>query len=524
MTRTALGILVCATLNAQAPLRPQPARALLSGIVVEDQSGSPAVSVAVAVYRSGSTGEAAEFETDSLGRFGGVDLPLGDYRLEFSKSNFITATRRVSLGGDLNLTARLIRLGAVTGTVTDMQGQPVPGVVIAAVPRPPNGEPLRAERGALHAASSDARGKYRVYGLPPGDYAIMMTYGAARNVAPAAVEGSFPSRLGSGFQFYPSNTRPDFLTIVSGSEQRGIDFKLLDQALFNITGTVESGPTSRFGVALLRVDQSDIAIGTRTVVPGMEFRFTGIPSGSYRLVASRLGLPPGLPPNLVMQPNGMVSPLPPGAQAPPPLEAVYAEARVEVAGKDSERMTLRPGPGRTAKFALTAAAGCPNNVQLTLVPRDEWGPDGRKQANLTNGQALTFTGLAPGAYSVRVGVSEPTCFGPPSLTLDLSGGDSQTPVAIAIGHAGSLKGTLEAGDQRPEDFAVMLMPTDGSPAEVVTAGERGQFSFQNVRPGSYRIGAYRSDQAAPAVTPTIDIQMMPESVLHVTLGVPGDAK
>src|SRR5262249_4672537 len=48
--------------RAAAPVQ-QPSKAALSGVVVEDSSGSPAVSVAVSVYREGSTTEAAEFET-----------------------------------------------------------------------------------------------------------------------------------------------------------------------------------------------------------------------------------------------------------------------------------------------------------------------------------------------------------------------------------------------------------------------------------------------------------------------------
>src|SRR5262249_34437807 len=134
------------------------------------------------------------------------------------------------------------------------------------------------------------------------------------------------------------------------------------------------------------------------------------------------------------------------------------------------------------------------------------------------------SGLAPGPYSARVGVTEPNCFGPATLNLDLGGGESENPVTVAIGHGGLVQGTLYAGGRRLEEFAVALTPTDGSAAEVVTAGARGQFLFQNVRPGSYRIGAYRSNQAASTVTPTLDLQVTPGSSLDVTLPAPPEGK
>src|SRR5579862_9095371 len=101
----------------------------LAGTVVQDDSGKPVVSADVHVYRLGVRGLAADLETDRDGRFEATELATGDYRIEIMKAGYLGALLPSSVSSGLNarLTVRLIRLGSISGQVTNPEGQPVKG-------------------------------------------------------------------------------------------------------------------------------------------------------------------------------------------------------------------------------------------------------------------------------------------------------------------------------------------------------------------------------------------------------------
>jgi 5-hydroxyisourate hydrolase-like protein (transthyretin family) len=80
----------------------------LAGRVLEDHTANPLASVEVRVYRAGVRQLAAHLETDLAGRFTALNLPAGDYRLEFAKPNYISASLRLP-GVSAGLLIRLVR-------------------------------------------------------------------------------------------------------------------------------------------------------------------------------------------------------------------------------------------------------------------------------------------------------------------------------------------------------------------------------------------------------------------------------
>jgi Carboxypeptidase regulatory-like domain len=502
-----------------APQAPKPATvgpAGFSGAVVDDGTGSAAASVTVGLYPAGSAVMAAEFETDSSGRFGPVHLPDGDYRLEALKTNYISVRKPVTVkAGALDTIVRMVRRGVVTGKVVDAKGQPVYGAVVMALPKRPV-EGLLRILAAEAVTTTDAAGTYRLFGISSGEYAIAMTYGGASTVFTNLGTIPTPSRLGSGLDIYPTASRPDFIAIGSGTEVRGIDFKLPDSALFTITGTVDApGPLSRFVIALTRDDQEGLQIATTTIDPGATFRFSGLPRGVYRLFASRVAVPA----NSVMQPNGTVTAVPAGAPRPPAPEPMFATARVELNSLSSDPVRLQAAPGLNARFSLASTLGCASAVNFVVIALPGWGSDNRRPGQLTADAPLQLTGLAPGRYIARATNPGAECYSP-DFPIDLTAGSPEEPIVVKIGRAGAVHGTVQGVAGPGGELTVMLTPADGSPADTATPNSRGEFTFDKVPPGQYRLGVYGTGRDVARATSTTVVDIAPDATVEVALPAP----
>jgi len=151
----------------------------IEGRVVEDHTGNPLASVEVRIAKIGQRTLAAHLETDSSGQFRAPNLAPGEYRVDAAKPNFIGATLRLAaLPGPL--TIRLVRCAVITGQVLDSQGQPVLGATVYAMPKPPEGPlmPYSQPTPGTYTRVGE-RGQYRLHNLPPGEYAVVTSYGAS---------------------------------------------------------------------------------------------------------------------------------------------------------------------------------------------------------------------------------------------------------------------------------------------------------------------------------------------------------
>ena len=364
--------------------------AALEGIVLEDHSGKPVAHAEVCVSRLLAPPSTAYLETDAEGRFRAPDVPPGEYRITVSKPNYLDATVDVRLSGDDSSSSfcalRLIRRGAVSGRVTDAQGQPVSGATVLALPRPPGAMPLRRILSSGSFANVDGRGEYRIYNLPPGEYAIAASYGASPQALGATGRRLTSESLGSGYLFYPNNAQPEHLVVAGGEEYRNVDFQISPATLYSVSGRVETPDAGmRVWLALTPVDQPGLAIAVAQTEPGGAFRFSGVPPGSYHLFAS----------GPVIGRSGRGAML--GA-AP-----VSARTVVDVGGQDRDDIMISAAPGRPASFALrpadSRASGCPLTAQIVLSPLEDWGANLERRVSVTMPLPVTIPGLAPTSFS-----------------------------------------------------------------------------------------------------------------------------
>ena len=459
-------LLPAAAFSAAAAPQPEPAG--FEAKVIEDSSGSPLPSAEVRFHKAGQIELAADLDTDGQGFARAATLPAGDYSVEFLKPNFVTATMSLHSPAS-GLTVRLVRYGIISGQVLDERGQPVPGRIHAPYGRTIGGARVtiltRDEAGHFRKyreAELEDGGRYRIYDLPPGQYALGLWYDGLPD--------------GSGVQLYPNNADPRVFPIAGGEEYNDVDFLVSPRAVFPVSGKVQlPNPKDQYALALGLPDQPLLPIAQTLTEGGGAFHFAKVPAGAYDLFVAGPSRGYGAH-DTVLGPNPR-----------------FARMRIDV-GQNVEGLDIAVSPGRSVNVTLRAhgsdklPAGCPSSAGVSVDYLEPWGilPIGRAQAAF--GKELPIADLAPGKYRLMANGLGDNCYQVGAPLVDLTSGPADTAV-IEVAAAGSLHGTL-SGAARPGEFAVVLLPGDGAgDARIAFPDSEGHFAFDSLPPGRYRAAA-----------------------------------
>lgn len=503
-------------------LVPHTARAAaLSGRVVEDDSNAPLASVDVRLSKTGQPRLVADLDTDVSGNFTVPDLSPGDYRLVLSKPNFGGVTLDFKIVADAGKIARqfrLIRGAAISGQVTDASGHPLQGGFVYAMPKPAEGDSFRPLNQTMNGPASlaplDPAGRYRLYNLPPGQYAVVAAWGATRQRAAQNGGSSALSGLGSGLQFYPSNSAPSLFTL-TGGEQVQANFIIGSAQTWSVSGKVdrELKPNEgRFWLGLVLPEQPGLAIAAAQTDPSGAFTFEGIPAGNYDLLVSgpSRGYGGG---------GGILEPV-----------AQYARTHVIVSGQNVTGLVISPAPGRSASFALKRTDNsCPDSAALSLTALEDWTTVlnvnqtiGSKPQNVDN--------LAPGRFRVSANVPGGACYAVPR-TVNI--GEENGVIEVAISPAGGIRGTIRGvntGTPASTQFLAVLTDVDSSASvRVANPDATGAFSFNALPPGQYRLSAVAANETSPARWVAADprasnINVTGGAIVNFDLDIPAPTK
>jgi hypothetical protein len=430
-----------------APVQPAGTAMIAGTVVGADASAAPLRKVVVSLSGGGfpATQEAV---TDDAGHFVFSNLPAGTYTLTASRASFV----RVSYGEKrpggsgvpiavtegqrlTTLTLKMLHGSAITGSLRTASGHVVPNlanisVEIKEVQTLGGDRRISSVPNATSSVSTDDRGVYRAYGLPPGDYVVAAIIAplAVRPMTPAEIQwgqqaiqqgsaslgASMPSAQGSGVLagpppdaarsslyasvYYPGTAElasAGLITLGAGEERSGVDFPLPLVHTARIEGTVvdPSGRAVRAQVSVMPAPTPQAALFAWSsmvvmTMPDGGFMLTGIPPGNYVLFTRSAA------------PNA--GPVTPGAPAANPASvaatpSMWATESVSVSGEDISNVTLRLQPGMTLSGKVVFAG--------TLAP----------PADLTRGRAVASPVPTPGA-----GNTAPT-FGGESVTLNADG-------------------------------------------------------------------------------------------------------
>lgn len=492
----------------------------ITGLVVAEHDGAPIVAAAITVRSAGQV--VAEFETDESGRFRAPGLPAADYTVEAAKASFGAAERRVSLADqNTDLFLPLTKLGVISGRVIDSQGNGIRNVVVAAAPAPTDGGPVRLLNSRPTGAATDASGRYRIFGLPPGDYIAVALTGNARNIANVPNGIAADTSRGSTAEFYPSTRNPTLLSIRSGEEHTNINFTGYAGPLFSISGNV-IGPSPETGYRVALVAEGvHTPLLTAIAQPGQPFKLDRVAPGAYRLVAVRQ---PPSGSNLIelintgqilvnaanvdalireLEAAGAAGST--GADAPVPPPPAFGETTVTVVSQDIANLTLSARPGVDAKLVYQAGDGCPTPVQLVLNPIEYMGL-GTTVRRVTAGEEALFTGMPPAPYTVGLNLPESSGCYAATATIDFRAISSGSTVPIVAAPLGRIEGKVDTTGYRAEEFTVALLTPEGVRARTLPLAADSTFSMPNLLPGRYRVSVTRRS-ATRAIAADQDISV-----------------
>jgi hypothetical protein len=343
------------------------------------------------------------------------------------------------------------------------------------MPKPAGEGPLRPIPGYTPggSASVDGSGRYRLFNLPPGEYAVAVSYGASTRAVGSSGSAEVVAGIGSGTQYYPTNEHPRFFTVAGGEVYGNTDFTVSPAALYTVSGKVEQPSVQgRFWIALSAPDQPSLAVAVTQGAADGSFKLEGIQPGAYRLIASgpsraRSGL------GAVLEPD-----------------PYFGSARITVGPENVEGVSIAVQKGRPAAFALHSAAErpesfCAPTAKLALTALEDWAAQLDRSGDVSFAKPLTLEGLAPMRYQVAVTGLGPTCYQAAPLTIDLSRGDSG-PFTVPVAAAGSIHGKL-VGTPAGSDFVVALATAGETSVQLALPDRDGRFQFEALRPGRYYI-------------------------------------
>lgn len=359
----------------QTPAAPIVRTASISGRIVDSDSNEPVIgavvrlqmrTLAVAGGRgargAGAPGGAPltpaemnaangtmEVMVDGGGRFVFHDLPKGPVQLSVSAPGYVDNGRGVLRRPPVledgqhasDITLALAKVASISGVITDEAGEPLVGISVRAMLRTvPTGAPTYRLTGD---ARTDDRGQYRIDGLFPGKYFVLVPQtpttmpvsnldkagegigaalsggnafvealtGGASNVFSAAgvrVNDQF-WQLGMGpagttsvpppvngrvatYQttFFPGATQlaqAGVITVRSGEDRAGVDWQLHPTASARVSGvlTGPDGPASNISIRLVTApgsnDDDALPVAMTTTAADGAFTFMGVPSGAF---------------------------------------------------------------------------------------------------------------------------------------------------------------------------------------------------------------------------------------------------
>lgn len=273
----------------------------ISGRITVD--GTPAANVVVALMPSERdpimNQPVARSTTDTEGRFQLLHIPEGRFNIlplaptlapdnlsEFNPQGRVVTLTNGETVDDITITLR--HGGVITGRVTDANGRPRIQERIALMRVDENGRTQSYYSANYAIFSTDDRGVYRIYGLPPGRYKVSAGVETGRNIP----------RMGQGNTYYARTFHPgtadeakaDIIEVTTGGEATGIDIPLgRPEKAYAASGRIVDAETGkpvanqRLAYSAIRSDSNSImgpVYGGNADEQG-RFRIEGIVPGRY---------------------------------------------------------------------------------------------------------------------------------------------------------------------------------------------------------------------------------------------------
>jgi len=485
---------------------PSESAVLVEGVVTNKLTSAPVKGAHVIYTRiaSGSVPAASPISRDSdvQGHFH-LELEPCSYRVwvereGFARQNFGSSVPEgtgsiltVVSGQELHdLAFRITPLGALSGRVSDQDGDPLQGVGIQVL-RVSYANGMR-QLVPVAGASSNDRGEYRCYDLPADRYFVLATPKGSPLSHPVDA-GALVAEVQDAYVplYYPGVLELDSASMVpvpEGGDVQQIDFRLQSIRAATLRGRVLTpikADANQVQVVLAHNDHgfaSFIDRSTAALDPATEkFEIRRVAPGSYFVVASQLIKGEVFSARVPIEISGDVPPQDVTLHTSPAVEA-HGSVLMEDASPVPPNLVVRllPAEGLLPGLPPAAAVGSDGSIRLAGVSPGTW--------------VLSVEHLPEGIWIKNVSFGDIRAFG---AQLNVPAG-ARGPLRIVLA-ANSAQVSGVVGDEgQPRQATVVLVPAEAelrlSPYayRFSSTDSHGAFTFKGVRPGGYRLFAFES--------------------------------
>lgn len=502
----------------------QPA-ASIEGTVVQTGNAQP---VARAVVEIDNGREVSAAATGADGKFAFRNLASGQYRIRVSRSGYLESAYgkrgpngqgralAVSAGQSVkDVRITLIPGGAISGRIYDSVGEPLANATVRALKY--NYSDGQRTLTQVREDTSDDRGEYRLFWLPPGDYYVSaVAQGAGPDEAfhmmlegqrlmRTESEGRTPTGFGTGIEklgekyvplYYPGTADVQAATpleVRPGADFGGVDFSLTRVSQRKVRGVVIDGATGQTvrGAAVTLVPRIASIAGQTFGRPSSDgtFEIHGVLPGSYFAAATGR--------------------IPAGGDS---FRLVGGRAAVDVSNADLDRVVVVMSPTVDIAGQVivegTGAVVDENDHPTVTLKNELAGVSGRLSqiyGSFQGGRRFVINDAVEGEYQVQLtGLPQGTYvksirFGSADVlnnTLRLDSGSRDRLEIVLATNAGALEGTVAERNRAPlANAPVAIVPYGGQRQRAdlyrnASTDEAGRFQIRGIPPGDYLIFAW----------------------------------
>jgi hypothetical protein len=241
--------------------------ASITGTIVDDATGMPGAKSEVRVF--GSRPPSIDVTAKDDGTFQAGDLRPGDYTVSVWSPGYVSSATSMHIGNEAApLHIRLVRLGAIEGQLTGLQGWTASVLALMrSVDKKTESEIWKPVLGNFaRSAAVDGEGRFRIPDLPPGFYSLLVAYS------------------NSGVLRYPDGKGA--LELKGDGATARVQIPIPPGALRTVEGKIElPDAQSWYWVTLSDPAQPALAVATTISDDKGAFAFRGIVPGAYDVLA-----------------------------------------------------------------------------------------------------------------------------------------------------------------------------------------------------------------------------------------------
>ncbi|MCX6622279.1 MAG: hypothetical protein NTY38_14670, partial [Acidobacteria bacterium] len=373
-----------------------------------------------------------------------------------------------------SLVIELVPPAAISGTIVDEEGDPVPGCMPLLVPlQRKAGSP----GGTVVQSGPGGDGTYRLEGIRPGRFLLALRCQAQPfEPRPLLPNDARPPSLAYPRLFYPAasdGSSAQVIDLAPGAERSGLDFQLKPVGVYQVEGTIDPATipaeAGRLIVVLMSLDpllhRAFGEIMGKVDRRSGSFSIPGVPPGSYRLMA-RLSGSRGVLAGAVERVDVVDRPVRSNLALRPAfaVTGTVEWGRESTAGGIMGSIYLAPVEFPSVGGAIRTMADADGHFRLEIVAPGFWWVHAEASKGFVQSVQAADREVTDGILDLTAGPPGP-------LKLIMS---SHVATVLVTAASGSLVLVTSRDEQR--SFATRTYPVD----------EQGSVAVRMLPPGTYR--------------------------------------